>query len=50
MGEPVVVKREQLSSVERAKYDAGMQQHGFSSYVSDIISLRRRVKDRRHEL
>lgn len=44
-GQSVVVHKDLISDAERSKYNDGWKQHAFNAYVSDLISVRRRLPD-----
>jgi len=48
-GEAVTINKDELSAVERAKFDAGWQNNAFNQYASDMISLHRSLPDIRDE-
>ena len=45
MNRGVYVDPKLLSPVEKEKYDEGYKRNGFNQYVSDMISIRRRMPD-----
>ncbi|OWF55483.1 polypeptide N-acetylgalactosaminyltransferase 5-like [Mizuhopecten yessoensis] len=47
MGKSYVVHTRDLPPVEKEKYDKMFEQHQFNKYVSDKISVRRRLPDKR---
>ncbi|XP_069111314.1 polypeptide N-acetylgalactosaminyltransferase 13-like [Argopecten irradians] len=49
MGYSYVVKKDQLPPAEKAKYESMFEKHQFSKYVSDMISVRRRLPDKRKQ-
>ncbi len=45
IGTPLYIKKESLSSIERAKFDEGWKNHAFNEYVSTLIPLNRTLND-----
>lgn len=45
MGTGVRIKKDQLNTEERKKYDDGWKSNAFNQYASDMISLRRSLAD-----
>ena len=48
-GTALIVDRNSLTPDERQKYDEGNRNHAYNSYVSDMISLHRKLPDVRYE-
>ena len=44
-GTAVIVDRSSLTPDEKQKYDKGNGNHAYNSYVSDMISLHRKLPD-----
>ena len=49
-GEPVILDLLELSPEEKQKHDDMYERHQFDEYISDMISVRRRLVDRRQDV
>ncbi|XP_014663365.1 PREDICTED: putative polypeptide N-acetylgalactosaminyltransferase 9 [Priapulus caudatus] len=49
MGKGYLMKTAELTPEEKKLYDEGMAKNSFNEYLSDLVSLRRRLPDMRHE-